>query len=314
MTARTPTRERPRPTQAPAKQQAPRTRWPAVAAGAVGMLIVVVIAAAVWFLVAQEPLAVGPAPQDDSAAEPQQPEAPAEEPQQPGDDAQQPGQPDEPGPAVVYGTKPRANWDVTGVSADDRLNVRIGPGVHNAVMATLAPDAVELESTGRIARVDGVLWREIVVPGDGTGWVNARYLAETSPALLDDGRHAAYLHGIEVVDRTITVDVIRFLTGQEAIDAYRAEFPEDPLGPPNDYWIVNANPRLRTLPVSSDVNVRLVRLAEDGDADLDPGTWEELPDYLAESQPPGDDRLSWNPFWLDVSDGIVTGIVEQYTP
>jgi hypothetical protein len=179
MTARTPTRQRPRPTQAPAKQQAPRTRWPAVAAGAVGMLIVVVIAAAVWFLVVQEPLAVGPAPQDDAAAEPQQPEAPAEEPQQPGDDAQQPGQPAEAGPAVVYGTELRANWDVTGVSVDDQLNVRTGPGVHNAVTATLAPDTVELESTGRIARVDGALWREIVVPGDGTGWVNAGYLAET---------------------------------------------------------------------------------------------------------------------------------------
>jgi hypothetical protein len=179
MTARTPTRGLPRPTQGPAKQQAPGSRWPAVAAGAIGMLIVVVIAAVVWFLVVQEPLAGGPAPQGDAAVEPQQPEAPAEDPQQPGDDAQQPAQPGEPSPEVVYGTELRANWDVTGVSADDRLNVRSGPGVHNAVMAALAPDTVELESTGRIARVDGALWREIVVPGDGTGWVNAGYLAET---------------------------------------------------------------------------------------------------------------------------------------
>ena len=179
MTARTPTRERPHPTHEPPKRQIPRSRWAAVAAGAVGMLIVVVIGAVAWFLVVQEPLDVGAAPQDDAAAEPAQPEAPAEEPQQPGDDAQQPGQPDEPGPEVVYGAELRANWDVTGVSVDDRLNVRSGPGVHNAVMATLAPDMVELESTGRIAQVDGVLWREIVVPGDGAGWVNARYLAET---------------------------------------------------------------------------------------------------------------------------------------
>jgi hypothetical protein len=123
-------------------------------------------------------------------------------------------------------------------------------------MATLAPDAVELESTGRVGRVDGVLWREIVVPGDGTGWVHAGYLTETVPALLDDGRHATYLHG----------------------------------------------------------NVNLVRLAEDGDADLDPGTWEELPDYLSGYQPPDDRRLSWNPFWLVVTDRVVTGIEEQYMP
>ena len=252
----------------------------------------------------QEPFDGGPAPRDD----------PAEEPQQPGDDGQEAKQPDEPGPAVVYGTEPRANWDVTGVSADDRLNVRTGPGVHNAVMATLTPDTGELESTGRIAQVDGALWREIIVPGDGTGWVNAAYLAETSPALLDDGRHAAYLHGIDVADRTITIDVIQFLSGQEAIDAYHAEFPDDPSGPPNDYWIVNADQRLQTMPVSPVVSVRLVRLAEDGDVDLDPGTWEALPDYLSEHEPPGDGRLSWSPFWLDVTDGIVIGIIEQYTP
>lgn len=179
MTAPTPTRELPRPAHEPAEQQVPRSRWPAVAAGAIGTLIIVVIAAAVWFLVVQEPLDGGPAPQGDAAVEPQQPAAPAEDPQQPGDDAQQPAQPDESSPEVVYGTELRANWDVTGVSADDRLNVRSGPGVHNAVMATLAPDAVELESTGRIAHVDGALWREIVVPGDGAGWVNAGYLAET---------------------------------------------------------------------------------------------------------------------------------------
>lgn len=76
---------------------------------------------------------------------------------------------------------------------------------------------------------------------DATG-VDARYLAVTSPALLDGGRHATYLHGIDGADRAITIDVIQFLTGQQAIDAYHAEFPEDPWGPPNDYWIVNANP------------------------------------------------------------------------
>lgn len=303
MTARTPTRELPRPTREPAPQQAPRAQWPAVAAGAIGMLIVGVIAVVVWFLVVQQPLDAGSAARDDAA----------EQPQPPGDDARQPAQPDQPDPAVVYGTEPRANWDVTGVSAADRLNVRTGPGVHNAVMATLAPDTVELGSTGRIARVDGALWREIVVPGDGTGWVNAGYLAETSPALLDDGRHAAIVHDIDVAGRTITIDVIQFLTGQEAIDAYHAEHPDDPLGPPNDFWVVNANPRLRTMPVSADVSVRLVRLAENG-VDLDPATWDELPDYLSQQQPPGDDGLSWSPFWLDVNDGVVTGITEQYTP
>ena len=80
---------------------------------------------------------------------------------------------------VRHRTELRANWDVTGVAGDDVLNVRDGPGVANGIVATLAPDAAELESTGRIADVGPALWREIVVPGDGVGWVNAAFLTET---------------------------------------------------------------------------------------------------------------------------------------
>jgi hypothetical protein len=282
-------------------------------AGAVVVLVALGIAAA-WFLGRSEPVEVVPPQPDEAAEEPQQPDEAAEELQQPDEAAEEPRQPDEAAPETVYGQEPRANWDVTGVAGWDRLNVRAGPGVHNDVKAALAADAVELESTGRIAHVDGVLWREIVVPGDGTGWVHAGYLTETAPPGLDDGRHAAYLHSISTGERTITVDVIRFLTGQEAIEAYHAEFPDDPAGPPNDYWIANVDPSLRTVPVSADVVVSLVRLAEDGDADLDPGSWEALPDYLSGQTSPDDDRLSSNPFWLVVSDGVVTRIEEQYTP
>jgi hypothetical protein len=80
---------------------------------------------------------------------------------------------------IRYREEPRANWDVTGVAADDVLNVRSGPGVAEPVVATLPPDAAEFESTGRIADVGTALWREIIVPGDGVGWVNAALLVET---------------------------------------------------------------------------------------------------------------------------------------
>jgi uncharacterized protein YgiM (DUF1202 family) len=138
-------------------------------AGAVVVLVALAIAA-VWFFGRSEPVDIIPAHPDEAAEGPQQP--------------------DEVAPEIVYGREPRANWDVTGVAGGDRLNVRTGPGLHHAVMATLAPDAVELESTGRVGRVDGVLWREIVVPGDGAGWVHAGYLTETAPALLEDDRRA----------------------------------------------------------------------------------------------------------------------------
>jgi hypothetical protein len=82
-------------------------------------------------------------------------------------------------PEIRYAEEPRANWDVTGVAADDTLNVRSSPGVAGDIIAALRPDTAELESTGRIARVSEQLWREIIVPGDGAGWVNAAYLTET---------------------------------------------------------------------------------------------------------------------------------------
>jgi hypothetical protein len=96
-----------------------------------------------------------------------------------GDEAGEPTP--EPAPEIVYGEEARANWDVTGLEPGELLNVRDEPGVTGYVIATLSYDTVELESTGRIAHVNGALWREIVVPGATTGWVNARYLTETAP-------------------------------------------------------------------------------------------------------------------------------------
>jgi uncharacterized protein YgiM (DUF1202 family) len=113
-------------------------------------------------------------PDQPDATTPEQPDVP------PGEDVA-PDLPDDVAPPPRYRDEPRANWDVIGVAAGDVLNVRNGPGSTFAIVATLANDAAELESTGRIADVGNQLWREIVVPGDGVGWVNAAYLTETAP-------------------------------------------------------------------------------------------------------------------------------------
>jgi hypothetical protein len=141
--------------------------------------------------------------------------------------------------------------------------------------------------------------------------------ADDAPAatpILEDGRHPAYLVQLDVPGRTVTVDVIQFLTGDEAIAAYREDTPEDPDGdPPNDYFIRNDNPRLRTLPVAADVTVAVVRLGEPSGAGSVPSTFEDLPAHLDE-QPPAEGRLAWNPYWLTVEDGEVVAIDEQYLP
>lgn len=125
---------------------------------------------------------------------------------------------------------------------------------------------------------------------------------------LADGRHPAYVVELSVAEREITVDVIQFLTGQEAVEAYQADNPADPEGPPNDYYILNENPMLRTGPLTADAQVRLVKLEQDADADLDDATLEELDEFLDSEGSPT------VPFWITVSSGEITRVEEQYIP
>lgn len=64
---------------------------------------------------------------------------------------------------------------VTGVAADDRLNVRAGPGIGAPVIGSLPPDATAVEVTARSGngRWGRINWQE------GTGWVALRHLART---------------------------------------------------------------------------------------------------------------------------------------
>jgi hypothetical protein len=138
----------------------------------------------------------------------------------------------------------------------------------------------------------------------------------SGPARFDAkaGTYSVYLTGINMAKRTVSFNVIQFLMGEDAIDAYHEENPSDPNGPPNDYLIVDDGTTTRTAPAATDVVVRLVRLAEDGDPDLDPGTFGELPTYLADYHADGSKNLSYNPFWLTFDTGEVTQICEQFVP
>jgi hypothetical protein len=136
----------------------------------------------------------------------------------------------------------------------------------------------------------------------------------TTTPVLEDGRHPTYLVELDVPGREVTFDLIQFLTGDEAITAYREDTPEDPEGdPPNDYFIRNDNPRLRTLPIAGDVAVTVVRLGDASGAGSVPSSFEELRDHLDEN-PSAEGRLAWNPYWLTVEGGEVVSIDEQYLP
>jgi hypothetical protein len=76
---------------------------------------------------------------------------------------------------------------------------------------------------------------------------------------------------------------------------------------PNDHWIRNINPRLRTLPVAADAPVTVNALSAD-----------ETGDSQTNSTSP---CRSWRHtgtsgalFWLTTRDGAVTAIAQQWTP
>ncbi len=137
--------------------------------------------------------------------------------------------------------------------------------------------------------------------------------APSAAAVLEDGRHPVYLTALDSTARTVEFDLIQFLTGDEAVVAWDAAHPDEPGGPPNDYFIVNENARLRVLPLADDVTVTVPSFEGDGlHAESIP--FAELPDRLAGNPMPGEGRLWPNPFWLTVENGTVTAMDEQYIP
>jgi hypothetical protein len=129
----------------------------------------------------------------------------------------------------------------------------------------------------------------------------------TKPAVLADGRHPVYLKRVDADKRTITFDLIQFFTGEAAAKAAAEDGKESP--PPNDYYIRNVNPRLRTLPVRADapITVNVLAAQSTGSATKDVSVpLAKLASYFPNSGTP--------PFWITVEQGQVTRIAQQYLP
>jgi hypothetical protein len=131
---------------------------------------------------------------------------------------------------------------------------------------------------------------------------------------LEDGRHFGYLKAARVTaePREAEFDLAYFLTGEDAnAEAEKRGF-ETPV--PNDYFIVNDNPRLRTLPVAADVVIDLVDWKQCCEIRFagDPARFESA--FTAESPPSGRYRGRFSAYWLTVDDGKVVSIEEQYLP
>jgi hypothetical protein len=101
----------------------------------------------------------------------------------------------------------------------------------------------------------------------------------------------------------IVFDLACWFTGEAAIDAAAEDGEESP--PPNDYYVRNENPQTRSLAVSAEALV----------------VWYPTGDPASETEVPFQewvDELVGRGFmfgvWLDVIDGEVLGIREQWVP
>ena len=125
--------------------------------------------------------------------------------------------------------------------------------------------------------------------------------AATPAAALKDGRWPGFLKKIDG-DTAVTMDLVEFLTGDAAIKAWQKKYPDSGEDvPPNDYFIVNDNTKVRTLPLADALVVRVV-------GDNPPEAEKKVP--LADLGKLLNETL----FWFTVKSGEVTEIEEQYVP
>jgi hypothetical protein len=135
-----------------------------------------------------------------------------------------------------------------------------------------------------------------------------------SPVVLVDGRHTVYLKTVDPNRRTIRFDLIQFYGGDEALREAAKDHPEaspDEVRQwvPNDFYIRNVNPKLRTLPVPADAAITVITLAwGEGPADsqrIVPVSLAKLAAYM-----PAGER----PFSITVRHGQVVKLAEMFVP
>lgn len=124
----------------------------------------------------------------------------------------------------------------------------------------------------------------------------------SSPATFDasGGTYAArFLTALE--GRKLQFDVVQWLGGDDADEAYLRESGDDS-GAPNDYYIVNERDELRTAPVADEAVILMLR------ADGHAGSLHTVP---FDSIPIDDPHRT---FWLTFTEDAITEVCQQYRP
>jgi hypothetical protein len=134
--------------------------------------------------------------------------------------------------------------------------------------------------------------------------------ASPAPAEIEDGRHFVFVTDADRPEdgaATVTFDLAYFLTGAEGEQA-AAEHGDEFV---NGYYIVNDNPRLRTVPLADHVRVRYIPTGMC--CELQPGNLDAWLESILETNPTDYDGKDV-PWWITVRAGTITRIQQQYLP
>jgi len=121
------------------------------------------------------------------------------------------------------------------------------------------------------------------------------------PAVLTDGRHPVCLTAIDPRTGTITFDLVQWYFGADAAREAAKDHQESP--PPNDYYVRNVNPKVRTLPTAAGATITVNNLLSNH---------QSVPVTLAKLATLTQDRSPV--FWITVSHDQVLKINEQWVP
>jgi hypothetical protein len=138
--------------------------------------------------------------------------------------------------------------------------------------------------------------------------------ASASPA-LEDGRYYGAIKSAHVTaePRSLVFDLEVFLTGEAANKAAAERGDETPV--PNDVYIINDNPRLRTLAVSPAVRIVLVNWLNCCDHPI-LGDRAKFEDAFSLKRFPANSNYKgkFSGYWLTIRNGAVVKVEEQYLP
>ena len=123
----------------------------------------------------------------------------------------------------------------------------------------------------------------------------------SEPVVLADGRHPVLLKSIDSGQGTVTFDLIQVYRDEEATREAAKDHQESP--PPNDSYMRNVNPRLRTLPVRTDATITANQLA---------GSNENTP--VSQARLATLTRAGSGVFWITVRHDQMVQIGEQWLP